>query len=153
MTLIFLGLGTINTNAQESLNTSGGIVSGSDGSINQSIGQMFNNPVGDSNQIMYQGVQYAVDLISLDTNSYEFELSIMAFPNPSSSELNLQVSKINNNDLSYEMYDLLGRLVKSSSISAEKTKINIENLQNAVYQLNVFSNNKNLIKSFKIIKN
>jgi hypothetical protein len=77
----------------------------------------------------------------------------MAFPNPSTSELNLQISKVNSDDLSYKMYNLLGQLVKSSSISAEKTKINIENLPNAMYQLNVFSNNKNLIKSFKIIKN
>jgi hypothetical protein len=153
MTLMLLGLGTLNTKAQESLNSSGGVISSLDGSINQSIGQMFNSPINDSNEIIYQGVQYAIDLTSLGTDSHQFELSVMAFPNPSTSELNLQISKVNSDDLSYKMYNLLGQLVKSSSISAEKTKINIENLPNAMYQLNVFSNNKNLIKSFKIIKN
>jgi len=153
MTLIFLGLATLNTNAQESLNSSGGIISGTNGSINQSIGQMFNSPMNDANEIIYQGVQYSIDLTSLGTNSYQFELGVMAFPNPSTSELNLQISKVKNSNLSYKMYDLLGHVVKSSAISAERTKIDIENLPNAMYQLNVFSNNKNLIKTFKIIKN
>lgn len=153
LTFIFLGIGTINIEAQESLNTSGGIISNTDGSINQSIGQMFNNPMSDSSNFIYQGVQYAIELTSLNTDSNQYDLSIMAFPNPSSSELNLQVSKVNSTNLRYEMYDLLGHLVKSIIISLEKTRIDIENLPNALYLLNVFSDDNNFIKSFKIIKN
>jgi hypothetical protein len=153
MTLIFIGLGTCNAKAQESLNSSGGTISGVDGSINQSIGEMFNNSMSDSNGIIYQGIQYAIQLENLGTNSNQFELSITAFPNPSTSVLHLKISKVNNTKLSYKLYDLLGHLIKSSVISAEKTIINIENLPSAMYQLNVFSNKHNLIKSFKIIKN
>ncbi|MBQ0788270.1 MAG: T9SS type A sorting domain-containing protein [Oceanihabitans sp.] len=150
---IFLSLGTIKTNAQESLNTSGGNISSSDGSISQSVGQLFINPINGSNGNIYQGVQFAIDLENLDTNSYLFDLNVKTFPNPATSELNLQVSNINSHKLSYKIYDFLGRLIKSDTISTEKTTINIEDLPNAAYLLNVFSENQNLIKSFKILKN
>jgi hypothetical protein len=153
LTLILLGLGTFNTKAQESLNTHGATISGSDGSVNQSIGQVFNNSISDSNATIYQGIQYAIELKNLNTNSNQFELSIMAYPNPSTKELNLQVSKVNNNNMSYEIYDLRGTLIRTNSISNEKTTINVENLPNDIYLLNVLSFNKTLVKSFKIIKN
>ncbi|NCP61177.1 MAG: T9SS type A sorting domain-containing protein [Flavobacteriales bacterium] len=74
-------------------------------------------------------------------------------PNPITSELNLEIAKLNDTNLSYQIFDLLGRPLKSSTISEEKTIINIEDLPNAMYHLHVYLNNQSLIKSFKIIKN
>lgn len=153
ITLTLLGLVTFDTNAQESLNSYGGNISGSDGSISQSIGQIFYKPIEGSNGAIYQGIQYDIQLENLNTNSNQFELSVMAFPNPSTTELNLKVSNTSSTELSYEIYDLLGHLVRSSSISKERTTINVENLPKALYLLNVLSFDKKIIKSFKIIKN
>jgi len=151
--LFFFGLGIITVKGQETLNSSAGIASNTEGSINYSIGQVFYNTLEGSNGSAHQGIQYAIQLESLNTLENTFKLSVKAFPNPSTSELNLEITKLNSTNLSFQIFDLLGRPVKSSTISEEKTIINIEDLPNAMYHLHVYLNNQSLIKSFKIIKN
>jgi hypothetical protein len=153
LVLFFFVLGIITVKGQETLNSSSGIASNTEGSINYSIGQVFYNTFEGSNGSVHQGIQYAILLESLTAPENTFKLSVKAFPNPSTSELNLEITKLNNTNLSFQIFDLLGRPVKSSTISEEKTIINIEDLPNAMYHLHVYLNNQSLIKSFKIIKN
>ncbi|MGZ0016617.1 T9SS type A sorting domain-containing protein [Yeosuana sp. AK3] len=151
--MFLFGFGIIPVNGQETLNSSAGLASNLDGSINYSVGQVFYNILESSDGSVHQGIQYAIQLESLSAPENTFKLSVKAFPNPSTSELNLQIAKLNDTNLSYQIFDLLGRPVKSSTISEEKTIINIEDLPNAMYHLHVYLNNQSLIKSFKIIKN
>jgi len=153
ITLILICFGSNCANAQESLNTSAGIASSSDGSISYSIGQVFYNKQSDANGSLSEGVQYAIELQSLSDTSFQFELNIKIFPNPSTSIVNLKTKTVNDTKLHYELYDLLGRLIKSNSITREKTIINVEDLDIATYQLNILSSNQKLLKTFKIIKN
>lgn len=152
-TLILFCFGIFSAKAQESLNTSAGIASNTDGSINYSLGQLFVTNQIDSNGSISEGVQYSIELQNLSDNSFQFELNIKVFPNPSTSTVNLNTKAVHDTNLHYELYDLLGRLIKSNSITGEKTIIDIEDLDMATYQLNILSSNQKLIKSFKIIKN
>jgi hypothetical protein len=151
--LILLCFGTNNTNAQESLNTSAGIASNTNGFVSYTIGQVFYNSQGDSNGSLSEGIQYAIELQNLSNNNFQFELNVTIFPNPSTSIVNIKTKTVNDTKLHYELYDLLGRLIKSNSITSEKTIINVEDLDIATYQLNIMSSNQKLLKSFKIIKN
>jgi len=114
---------------------------------------VFYNKQSDANGSLSEGVQYAIELQSLSDTSFQFELNIKIFPNPSTSIVNLKTKTVNDTKLHYELYDLLGRLIKSNSITREKTIINVEDLDIATYQLNILSSNQKLLKTFKIIKN
>lgn len=153
LTLIFLGFSVSPLLGQESLNATGQNISNANGSISYSIGQVFYSDQSDSNASISEGVQYAIELLSLSKTSSKYELDVAIFPNPSTSFVNLQTKENTFSSLHYELYDLLGRLVESNKIISKKTIIDVGDLDNATYQLNILSSNQKILKTFKIIKN
>jgi hypothetical protein len=80
------------------------------------------------------------------------QLEMVAFPNPTTDYLNLQIENFDTEDLSYQLYDIKGVLKRNHQLTRGSTTIDIENLPEAVYFLKVSSDQK-VIKSFKVIKN
>ena len=64
----------------------------------------------------------------------------------------LKVKNYDKENLSYQLFDMDGKLLKSKNVTSDKTKIATNDLTPAVYFLKV-RDNKKAIKSFKIIKN
>lgn len=74
------------------------------------------------------------------------------YPNPTNSELNIYLK--NNTIQSYTIHSVLGQKVKTGKINeaSSKTTINLSDLQNGLYFINILDNlNKN--QTFKFIKN
>ena len=139
--------------AQESLNASGGDATGSGGTIAYSIGQVvYTTNTGASGRIS-QGVQQAYEIFTVGIKETELNILLSVFPNPTSDNLSMQISDYNNEKLSYQLFDMQGKLLSNGQVTAPQTQINTASLPSATYFIKVVNQENNQVQSFKIIKN
>ena len=72
------------------------------------------------------------------------------YPNPTTDYLTLKVEE--SKGLSYQLFDMQGKVIENKKVTASNTTIKMEGLPKATYFLNVVKNNQT-VKSFKVIKN
>ena len=152
--VLLLGLGLTGLQAQESVNTSGGNASGSGGSASYSVGQVaYQTHTGTSGSVA-EGVQqpYEISVVAGLEEAKGINLSVSAYPNPSSDYLTLSISEFDISNLSYQLYDMQGKLLQNEEITGNETRIVMSNLAPATYFVRVISGSQP-IKEFKIIKN
>lgn len=150
--LFFLGLTGLQ--AQESINTSGSNVSGEGGSVSYSIGQIVYTTNTGTSGFVVQGVQqpFEISVITGLEEAKVINLSVSAYPNPTTGYLTLSFGEFDISNLSYQLYDLNGKLLRNEKPSGYKTQINMSNYVPATYFVKIISGNQS-IKTFKIIKN
>ena len=139
--------------AQESINASGGNASGSGGSVSYSLGQVMYSTQTDNGGSVAQGVIQPSEIFSVGMNEMFMNPAIVAFPNPTIDDVNLTIKDYGQHHLLYMLFDVQGRLLSSGEITAENTQLHLSNLPNSMYFLQVMSTNNTFSKSFKIIKN
>ena len=152
--VLLLGLGLTGLQAQTSVNATGGDASGSGGSVSYSVGQVAYQTHTRTSGSVAQGVQQAFE-ISVVTGIEEakgINLSVSAYPNPTTDYLTLSISEFEISNLTYQLYDISGKLLQSEKITGNQTSIVMSNLVPANYFVKVIQGNKEL-KTFKIIKN
>lgn len=153
--LVFLAAGLFwagLAQAQESVNASGGDATGSGGTVAYSVGQLvYSNSTGSSGNIG-QGVQHAYEIFTVDIKETEMNISLIAFPNPAADDLSLQISDYNNEKLSYQLYDMQGKLLNNGQILARQTQVNTANLPAGSYFIYIVNQQNQKLQSFKIIK-
>ena len=165
--------------SQETILTAGKDASGSGGSASYSIGQVTYLYNTGSTGSEAQGVQqpYEISVVqavknaniqSIDKSGFNTTLSSVlaksgdeksinlkftAYPNPTSDLLTLTIDFLESGDLnlSYQLFDLNGKLIESKKIENNSTGIDMQYLVPATYILNVVKGNKSM-KTFKIIK-
>jgi len=150
--LLLLGIGFNQVYAQQASTASSGNASGSGGSVAYSIGQIvYTTNTGTTGSVV-QGVQQPYE-ISVRTGLEEagINLNLSAYPNPTTNYLMLQIDNYDK-ALSYQLYDISGKLLESNAIVANSTTIKMEQLATGNYFLKVSQNNT-FVKAFKIIKN
>jgi hypothetical protein len=149
----FIFLGLVGLRAQESLNGSGGEGAGTGGSSSYSIGQVVYTTETGANGSVSQGVQQAYEIsIITGINETAINLQLSANPNPTTNYIVLAVEYEQADLFTYQLIDLQGKVIENKKITAKSTTITMEALPKAVYFLNV-ANNKQVVKSFKVIKN
>jgi hypothetical protein len=139
--------------AQESANASGGDAIGSGGTIAYSIGQVVYTTNTGSSGSAAQGIQNAYEIFNVGIEETTLNMSLIAFPNPTSENLTLQISDYNNEKLGFQLYDLQGKLLTSGLVIAKQTQINTSSLPFATYFFHVVNQENQKVQSFKIIKN
>ena len=157
--LLLLGLGLTGLQAQESVNATGGDASGSGGSASYSVGQVAYQTQTGTNGSVAEGVQqpYEILVVTGFEEAKGINLSISAYPNPTTDYItliiddNVQTSH-DLSQLSFQLYDMNGKLLQSEKITGNQTSIVMSNLVSATYFLKVISGSKS-VKEFKIIKN
>ena len=77
---------------------------------------------------------------------------IMLYPNPTTENLTFQISDNSNEKLSYQLYDLQGKLLRNGQITAPQTNINMNGIPTATYLVYVVNQENKKVRSFKIIK-
>jgi hypothetical protein len=152
--VLLLGLGLTGLQAQTSVNATGTNASGSGGTVSYSVGQVvYTTNTGASGSVA-QGVQQAFE-ISVVTGLEEakgINLSVSAYPNPTTDYLTLEVKDVELLNLHFQMYDMNGKLLQNAKITGNQTSIVMNNLVPASYFVKVVQGNKE-VKTFKIIKN
>jgi hypothetical protein len=138
--------------AQGSVNASGGNATGAGGTVAYSVGQVFYTTNTGSSGSVAQGVQHAYEIFQVGTKETTLNISLTAFPNPTVDYLTLQISDYDQEELSYQMFDIQGKLVGNGLIVAHHTVVDMHNLLPATYFLNIVNQKNQKIQSFKIIK-
>lgn len=155
--ILFAFLGIISTlpmlQAQSSLSTTGADVLGTGkSSVSYTVGQVsYLNFTESGGFHSNEGVQQPYEFYkwSIDTLT-GVTFSCHIHPNPCTDKIILSVVNPDELTISYTLYDLLGRYIKTESISEDETIISIENLPAAAYLLTIC--NHQAIKTFKLIK-
>lgn len=139
--------------AQESVNTTGGDATGSGGTVAYSVGQIVYTTNTGSSGTVSQGVQHAYEIFTVGIKETGLNILLIAFPNPTTDNLTLQISDYNNEQLSYQLFDMQGKQLSNGQITAQQTQINMNSLPTATYFVNVVNQENKKVQSFKIIKN
>jgi len=152
--VLLLGLGLTGLQAQTAIPTTGGEASGGGGTASYSIGQVVYTTSTGTTGSVAQGVQqpYEISVVTGIEQAKDINLMISAYPNPTTDFLNLKVENYDNENLSYQLLDINGKLLISKKLTGNETTFTMANLVPAIYFLKVSDNNKE-VKTFKIIKN
>ena len=139
--------------AQSEITTSGGEASGSGGKVSYSVGQVAYQSYSSSIGTISEGIQQAYEIFVV-TGIENTEISLVqvsAYPNPVTDYLKLSVEMESVEDLSFQLFDMQGKLLQSQKLTNSETQINMSELVSAMYFIKVISKNQS-IKEFKIIK-
>jgi len=157
--VLLLGIGLTGLQAQEAIPATGGEASGGGGSASYSVGQMVYTTNTGTNGSVAQGVQqpYEISVVTEIEQAKDINLSVSAYPNPTTDYLTLSISdNIQASDdfslMSYQLYDMQGKLLQTEKITGNQTSISMSNHAPATYFVKVTEGNKE-VKTFKIIKN
>ena len=152
--VLLIGIGLTGLQAQEAIPTTGGNASGSGGTASYTVGQVFYTSNTGTDGTVAQGVQQAFNIEVVDgiEQANGINLICTAYPNPTTDFLNLNIENYDNTNLSYQLFDMSGKLIEIKNIESNETTITMTNRIAAIYFLKVIDNQKE-IKTFKIIKN
>jgi len=140
------------TFGQTSVNTAGGDVSNTSGSVSYSIGQVAYQSTSNASGSVSQGVQQAYVISTLELMENVFNFSLSAFPNPTQENLHLRVGNFNQEQLSYKLIDTEGKLLNQGEILTQETELDMRQYAVANYFVEVHHAGKK-VQTFKIIKN
>lgn len=150
VTTLLLGLTQVN--AQEAVVISGGNATGTNGNVSYSVGQIVYTTNSGATGSVAQGVQQPFEIQTLlGAENFNINLQLAVYPNPTTNWLQLEVKNTDFTNLSYQLFDLNGRMIYNQKITAETSTISMEQLPAAFFLLKVVNNNKE-VKTFKIIK-
>jgi hypothetical protein len=139
--------------AQSNTVTSGGQASGTGGTVSYSVGQVAYAAFSGSNGYIIQGLQQPFEVsIITRVNDISIDLSVQAYPNPTSDKLILSIGTQELKNLRYQLIDVYGKTIVSDRINQAAQIIDMSKLSSGTYFLSVLSNKKQ-IRIFKIIKN
>lgn len=150
--ILFLLIGLGGLQAQEAIPATSGEATGTGGSVSYSVGQLVYTTNTGTNGSVAQGVQQPYEISTaagIDVKNINLEHSV--YPNPATDYLTLKVEEVELSTLKFQLFDMQGKLIKSSKLTSNITTIKLENLPASTYLLKV-SDNQKLVKTFKIIK-
>lgn len=151
-TLLLLAGILAEAQAQESINASGAQLSGNTGTISYSIGQVVYNTHSLPGGSFAEGVQQPYEISTISgIDIPEIVLQLSAYPNPTTDLLNLSIGNYKQENLTFQLFDVAGKLVLDATITQSNTVIDMNRFAMATYYLTIIDDRKP-IKTFKIIK-
>ena len=139
---------TLSVSAQEVVSSQGDSYSNGSGSIDFTLGEVVIATGTDGTNDLTQGFhQTNWNFLGVEDFAPNYEAII--FPNPTEDVLNIKTSMFEN--VTYTLYDGLGKLVMQDILSAEQTPIQVSQLAPGSYSLTLNNETQNL-KTFKLIK-
>lgn len=153
--IAFLQMGSF-IYAQQGTVSSGGEAAGTGGFMSFSVGQIDYINMESSTVKITQGVQQPAEiLISLGNKPIIIDRNpeYTLYPNPASDHTVLYINQPIDRNVSYVLYDILGRIMASERLADVRTQIRMDRFPDAVYILNVIEDNTGkIVRKFKIVK-
>lgn len=145
---------TLQVHAQHAIPAAGTEATGTGGTASFTVGQVLYKTVSGTGHIETQGVQqpYEIFLVGLKETK-GISLTCSVYPNPAVSVVNLEVENLLQEDLSFSLFDMNGKLILSQAITEKLTRIPFESIASGAYFLKVSMLNNADLQTFKIIKN
>jgi len=128
--ILFIGLGLTGLQAQEAIPASGGNASGSSGTTSYTVGQVVYTTNTGTNGSVAQGVQqpYEISVVSGIEQAEYIQLECSAYPNPTTDFLTLKVENFDNENLSYQLFDISGKLLENKELTGNETPLGWQTL-------------------------
>ncbi len=146
--VLFSLLAAGSVSAQEVVSTQGDSYSNGSGSIDFTLGEVIIATGTDGTNDITQGFhQTNWNFLGVEDFAPNYEAII--FPNPTEDVLNIKTSMFEN--VTYTLYDGLGKLVMQDILSAEQTPIQVSQLAPGNYSITLTNETQNL-KTFKLVK-
>ena len=139
--------------AQQNIVGTGGDAVGSGGNASFSLGQLDYIQLSSQDGSAGLGVQqpYEIYVVGVEEQNSAV-VSVILFPNPTTDDVKLKISNEEYKSLEYTLYDMSGRVLQQTKISAPVSIVPMADLQSSTYFLAV-SEGSAILKTFKIIKN
>jgi hypothetical protein len=146
------GFGTVL--AQQTVPSAGGNSSGAGGTVSYTVGQAVYTAHSGSSGTVIQGIQqpYEIFVVTGLEEAAGIHLEFEVYPNPATDFVKLTIQKYKLENLAYKLYNVNGSLIKSGKITGEETVIDMDQLPQATYYLNIHDQQRE-VKAFKIVKN
>jgi hypothetical protein len=104
--------------------------------------------VTDKNNCDFQTLEYYYLTTNIDENADDYS-DVRHFPNPATELINININSYDNVNSEFEIYNIVGNLVKSGIVQLKENKINVVDLSNGMYLLVIRSNS--FTKSLKLL--
>ena len=139
--------------AQSNTVSGGGTATGHGGTVSFTVGQVAYTAASGNGGSVSQGVQQ-VYAVSSPTNVNDLDVTLKAqiYPNPTTDQLLLTLSGNEYKQLSYQLLDLQGKVLRQNQLNSTTTSIDVAQLPNGTYFVRVLDKQRQL-KTFQIIKN
>ena len=139
--------------AQESVNTSGSIATGSGGTASYTVGQVAYTSSLGSNGSVSAGVQQAYTITATTgVGETNFNLEASVYPNPTTDLLVLSVNELKE-DFKYQVLDMAGKLLINGKLTNTQKQLDFSSYAAGSYYVNIISNENKNMKTFQVIKN
>lgn len=139
---------TITVSAQEVVSTQGDTYSNASGNIDFTIGEVLIDTGTDGANDLTQGF-HQTNWNFLGVEDFATNYEVIIYPNPTEDVLNIKTSTFEN--VTYTLYDALGKLLLQDNLSSVQTPIQVSQLAPGSYSLTLNNQTQNL-KTFKLIK-
>lgn len=152
ITVLILSLIVLDLKSQTSAIASGGVANGSGGTVSYTVGQpCYKSDVGENGAIE-EGIQQSYEIpIVTEVKGKEVNATITVLLIARDNRLILRVNNIELSDLSFQLYNINGKILHKGRITAKETTISISNYPSATYFINVLDRDKR-INTIKIVK-
>lgn len=152
--LLLFVIGITSLQAQEAIPATGGNASGAGGSASYTVGQVVYTTNTGTNGSVAQGVQqpFEISVVNGIKEAKGIILECSAYPNPTKGVLTLKVENYDIKDLTYQLFDITGKLIENKIVQGSLTNITMNNLPASTYLLKIMQGSTE-VKTFKIIKN
>ena len=145
---LFSLLSMLTVKSQYVVSNQGDSYSNSIGGLDFTIGEVVTNTVSNGEKTLTQGFhQTNWSFVNIENHVPSYEAII--FPNPTEEFLNIKASLYEN--ISYLLYDEMGKLILKGNLLSEETALELSPLATGRYSL-ILSNGKENLKTFNIIK-
>ncbi len=140
--------------AQEAVPASGSNASGAGGTASYTIGQMEYTQNNSAAGSVSQGIQipYEISVVTFISPDQKTSLKCIAYPNPTSGAVNLEIGHRDFGSLSYTLVNSQGKLLETKKVMGSETLISLSPYPEAVYFLNIFDHDKK-VETFRIVHN
>ena len=134
------------------ITTAGNTISNDSHILTFTIGEPIVGKIQNNATIINQGFLAAANSDStLSVDDQLLDTTIKVYPNPVTENLSIDL-KDTGGEAKVTIYTMTGQLVKSKKLKAQNNSLNISQLKNGLYLVNLIFTDHKTIKTFKIIK-
>ena len=141
--------------SQDSTVSSGSSVDTSEGSFSYTVGQILTSQnLNNSSSVLNDSkvLSHGVQQVFLQRCNENSRVEILATPNPSNGQVTINLKNWDEKEIDLNVYDMMGKNVLFTNISADKTKLDLSYLSSGAYILSL-GYSCGSINSFKLLIN
>lgn len=151
-TFIIITVNVAIVNAQETLNSSGLTIHGSEGELSYSLGQFLTIHIKNEKNTLEHGVQLIFTNQVSDIQNTNIDGLFSICPIPTSDNIIVTVHDDRPRKYSYRLFSILGKLIDEGEINSKEVNISLLNTTEGIYHLYIYNEENNISSVTKIIK-